>query len=368
MEELEKNIDFEKAIEDSMKKIVARKMVEGTVIQITENHDIFVDIGYKADGIIPFKEYSYKENEKPEDEFKIGDSIKAYVVKLNDGEGNVLLSYKRVKYSQGKKELEARIANHEIFEETITQVSKSGLVVDYKGSRIFIPISLSGIPKGENIEGYNGKKIRFKVTEYQPENNKIIGSAKVLMQEEREKELEKFWSKMEVGLELEGRVAGISNYGAFIDLGPIQGLLHVSQMSWERNANPNEIVKQEQQIKVRVIDFDKENQKIALELVGRGENPWNKVEEKYHINEIIQGKVKKIMPFGAFVELEPGVEGLVHISQISEERIAKPEDVLKLDQEVKVKIIALDQKNKKIELSIREAEGREEEGPKVYTF
>ena len=358
----EKELSFEELYNESLKETKLEKTVTGKIISITEQGEIFVDIHYKADGIITKREYSDDENANPKNEFKIGDTIISDVLKQNDGLGNVVLSYKRVKQREERKELENKIKNNEIIQEKVKEVNDKGIIVEAYNKRIFIPLSLSGIPRGEDASKLQGQIVKFRITEYDTKTNKIIGSIKNVLDEEKNAKQQEFWDNVEIGKKYEGTVASISSYGAFVDLsGIVQGLLHVSEISWERNANVNEILKQGQKIQVTIKDVDKENRRIKLAYGEKGQNPWNNIDEKYHINDVVKVKVVKIMPFGAFVELEPGIEGLVHISQIAERKLAKPEEELKLGQHVNAKIIDLDKENEKIELSIKELEGTSNE-------
>lgn len=360
--ENEKELSFEELYNESLKETKLGKTVTGKIISITKQGEIFVDIHYKADGIIPKKEYSNDETKNPKDEFKVGDIITADVLKQNDGLGNVLLSYKRVKQRKEKEELENKINNNEIFEEKVKEVNDKGIIVEVLNKRVFIPLSLSGIPRGEDTSKLQGQTVKFRITEYDAKTNKIIGSIKNVLDEEKKAKQEEFWNNVEIGRKYEGTVASISSYGAFIDLdGIVQGLLHVSEISWDRNAKVNEILKQGQKIEVTIKDVDKENKRIKLSYGEKGQKPWNNIDEKYHISDVVKVKVVKIMPFGVFVELESGIEGLVHISQIAERKLAKPEEELKLGQHVNAKIIDLDKENEKIELSIKELEGTSNE-------
>ena len=359
--ENEKELSFEELYNKSLKDTKLEKTVTGKIISITQKGEIFVDINYKADGIITKKEYSEDENANPKDEFKIGDTITADVLKQNDGFGNVLLSYKRVKMRNQRKDLQEKVNANEIIESQITEVNDKGLITSVNSIRVFIPMSLSGINRGENIQSYIGQKVRFRITEYEPKSNKVIGSIKSVLEETKKQKQEEFWNNVEIGKEYEGTVASISSYGAFVDLGVVQGLLHVSEISWDRNVKVNEILEQGQKIKVTIIELDKENKRIKLGYGEKGPNPWMKAETKYHIGDIVKVKVVKMMPFGVFVELEPGIEGLVHISQIAERKITKPEEELKLNQYVNSKIIDMNLEQQRIELSIRELEGTSNE-------
>ncbi len=359
---------FEELYKESLKEDKKlERIVTGKIISITDKGEIFVDIGYKADGIIPKQEYSLEENANPKQEWKVGDEITAQVLKQNDGLGNVLLSYRRVKEANIKKEIENKIKHQEIFEETVDAVNEKGLIVKIGENRIFIPFSLSGISRNEVLENYIGKKVRFRITEYEPKTGRMIGSIKNVIEEEKAKKLANFWENVEIGKKYQGIVTSLSSYGAFVDLGGVQGLLHISEMSWDRNIKPEQILKQGQEIEVTVIDLDKENKRIKLSYGEKGPNPWEKMDETYHIGDVVKITVVKIMPFGVFVELEPGIEGLVHISQICERKIAKPEDELTVGEKANAKIIDLDKENQRIELSIKELEGtsneyREEKG------
>ncbi len=359
--ENEKEQSFEELYKASLKETKLEKIVTGTIISITSQGEIFVDLHYKADGIIPKKEYSDDENANPKEEFKVGDSITAIVLKQNDGLGNVLLSYKRYKAQETKKELEQKVNNSEIIESVVTQVNEKGLVTTINNMRVFIPMSLSGIPRGEDGSSLKGQKVRYRITEYDEKSNRIIGSIRSVLDEERKQKQEEFWNTVEVGKEYEGTVASLSAYGAFVDLGAVQGLLHVSEISWDRNVKPSDVLKQGQSIKVTILELDKENKRIKLSYEGKGPNPWDTIESKYHIGDIVTVKVVKMMPFGAFVELEQGIEGLVHISQIAEKKITKPEEVLTLNEKINAKIIDMNLETKKIELSIKELEGTSNE-------
>ena len=256
---------------------------------------------------------------------------------------------------------ESKVNHKCIFKEKVTEVNENGFIVNYKGIRIFIPLSLSGMLRTENIQDYLNREVRFRVIEYNEKNRKIIGSIKDVVEEEKEAKLKEFWDNVEEGKVYKGTVTSISTYGAFVDVGGVQGLLHISEMAWGRNQKPEDILKVNEQIEVRIKQADKENRRLMLIYEKKGPNPWNKIDEKYHIGDIVTVKVVKIMPFGAFVQLEKGIEGLVHISQICEKKIARPDDVLKVGDKVNAKIIELDKETRKIELSIRELEGTSNE-------
>ncbi|MBE5805401.1 MAG: S1 RNA-binding domain-containing protein [Clostridiales bacterium] len=355
------NMSFEELLSQTLKEIKVGQTVTGNILSINDKGEIFVDLGYKADGIIPKSEFSYDEKDEPRQYFKVGDRIAADVLKLNDGLGNVLLSYKKANVRIVKQEFSSKVKNCCIFKERVISANNNGLVVEYRGIRIFIPLSLSGISRDEKIEDYIGREVTFKVVEYNEQSKKVIGSIKVLKDEEKEKNEKEFWDNVEVGKMYKGTVTSLSSYGAFIDINGVQGLLHISGITWERNKKPSDFLEDDQEIKVKVIEFDKENKRLKLEYDKKGPNPWDKFVEKNNVGDIITVKVSNLMPFGAFVKIDKGIEGLVHISQICEKKIAKPEDVLKVGQRVNAKVINIDSDNKKIELSIRELEGTSNE-------
>ena len=352
------NESFEELFNESIKEdVVLDKIVTGKIIEITSKGEIFVDLGYKADGLIPRREFSFNEEDNPADEFKVGDDITAEILKMNDGTGNVLLSYKRTRIAQNNEKFAKRVEAGEIFEGKISQINEKGVVTTVAGVRVFIPLSLSGIRKEENLDSFVGQNIKFKVIEFEPKNRKVIGSNRIIAEEAKKKEEDAFWNDVAEGKEYTGTIVTVNPYGAFVDLGGVQGLLHVSEITWKRNANAADYLKNGQTITVTVKSIDKENKKIQLAYDNKEANPWDTITEKYNINDTVNVTVKKMMPFGAFVELEEGIEGLVHISQITDKRIAKPEEALELGQKVDAKIIDIDTEKKKMELSIKEITG-----------
>ena len=362
MEKMNDNVTFEELLNQTLKEIKVGQTVTGTVIEITPKDEVFIDIGYKADGIIPANEYILNAGETVKSKFKIGDRITAVVVRLNDGLGNVLLSYNRARKEIDVKEFESKVNNDTIFKSIITDVNDKGLIVNFNTIRIFIPLSLAGIPRSEDPHTYKGKEIRFKVIEYNPETNRIIGSARAILDAEKEAKSKEFWNEIEVGKQYTGIVTSLSEYGAFVDIqGVVQGLLHISEMTWERDKKPKDILKVGQEIKVSVKELDKENKRIKLVYDKKGPDPWSKVDENYNVGDVVTVKISNLAPFGAFAKIDKGIEGLIHISQICEKRITKPEEVLNIGQKVNAKIISIDAENKKIELSIRELEGTSDE-------
>ncbi len=357
---MEKEMSFEEMYNESLKEAKLDKVVTGKVISITSKGEIFIDIGYKADGIIPKEEYTEDDVNLLEG-VKIGDEITAEVLKQNDGVGNVLLSYKKLKSAEYKKDLENKIKNNEIIQSKVSEVTDNGLIVEMANTRIFIPYSLSAIPRNEDKQSYKNKKVSFRVIEYNPKDRKVIGSIKSVVDEEKKQKEDNFWNNIQVGQTVKGKVASLSSYGAFVDVDGVQGLLHVSEISWVRNVKPSDVLMQGQEIQVKVLEVDKENKRVKFSYANKGPNPWDNIDERYKVNDVVKVKVAKMMPFGVFVELEPAIEGLVHISQISEKKIAKPEDVLKQNEYVNAKIIEVDKEKQRIELSIKELEGTSDE-------
>lgn len=362
MENMNDNITFEELLNQTLKDIKVGQTVTGTVIDITEQKEIFIDIGYKADGIIPATEYILNDGETVESKFKIGSRISAVVVKLNDGLGNVLLSYNRARREIDQKEFESKVNNNTVFKSTVTEVNDKGLITNFSTVKIFIPLSLSCIPRSEDPHTYKGKEIEYKVIEYNPETNRVIGSIKEIADANKKAKLDEFWNTVEIGKAYNGIVSSISEYGAFIDIdGIVQGLLHISEMTWERDKKPKDILKVGQEVKVKIKELDKENKRIKLVYDKKGPDPWTKVADKYQVGDVVTVKITNMAPFGAFAKVDKGIEGLIHISQICERRITKPEEALELGQKVNAKIISLDAENKKMELSIRELEGTSNE-------
>ena len=331
MEKNNNNLTFEDIVNQTLKSIKKGTVITGTIVEINEKNEIFVDIGYKADGIIPKSEFF------GEEELKVGDKIKVEVLKLNDGQGNVLLSNKHLKLKEIKNSFNEKVEKNEIFEEKVSSVNSNGLIILYRNLiRIFIPLSLSNIHKDEeNIESYVGKEVKFKIIEN--EDKRIIGSIKAVTDEEKKKKEEDFWKEIEVGKKYKGIVTSLSDYGAFVDIGGAQGLLHISEMTWGRNENPRNILKVNEEIPVTVKELDKENKRFKLSYDKKGPNPWDKVKGKYNVGDIVKVKITKLMPFGAFAELEKGIEGLIHISQICERKITKPEEELEVNKKVNAK-------------------------------
>ena len=343
---------FEALLEQSIKTLNTGDKVTGIVTGIT-NKDISVDLGTKHAGYIPYDEVSADPTVKPEDILNVGDEIEVFVVRVNDQEGTVQLSKKKLDGMKIWDEMAAFAEEKTTVEGTITEENKGGLVASVKGIRVFIPASQSGIAKGGDMTGMVGKVVKLKITEVNRARRRVIGSIRAVTAEERKANQEKIWAEIQEGAKYHGVVKSLTSYGAFVDIGGVDGMVHVSELSWNRIKTPADVVKVGDEIDVFVISFDPVKHKISLGYKTPEMNPWNQFMTNYAIGDVVDAKVVKLMTFGAFAEILPGVDGLIHISQIAEKRINKPEDVLAEGQDVKVKITDVDAENKRISLSIR---------------
>lgn len=348
--------NFAELYENSLKKLEEGTVVEGTIVDIV-GEDIFVDLGYKADGVIPRDEFTYGD-EKPADKYKVGDKITAYILRMNNGQGNILLSTKRLETKKLREEFENNVKEDNPINAKVTDVVNGGVIAECGNIKIFVP-QTQLVKKVTDLVEYRGKTLALKVIEYNPEKRKIVGSERKLANEEKQKQIEKTWSEIEEGKTIKGIVKQLTDYGAFVDIGGVDGLLHISEMSWKTIKHPSEVLRVGQEIEVTVLKADKETRKISLGYRKAEDNPWANV--KYQVGDVVTGTVVSMKPFGAFVELEDGLEALVHISNITMTRISKPQDVLEIGQEVTAKVVEIDLDKKRIELSIRELEGAKEE-------
>ena len=344
--------NFEELLEQSIKTLNTGDKVLGTVTGIG-NTEVQVDLGTKHAGYIPYDEVSTDPSVKPEDILHVGDEIEVFVVRVNDQEGTVQLSRKKLEGMKVWDDMAAWAEDKTTVEGTITEENKGGLVANVKGIRVFIPASQSGVAKGGDMAAEVGKTVQLKITEVNRARRRVIGSIRAVNAEARKANRERIWNEIEVGKQYHGVVKSLTSYGAFVDIGGVDGMVHVSELSWNRIKNPAEVVKVGDEIDVFVIAFDPEKHKISLGYKTAEMNPWNQFMTNYHIGDVVDAKIVKLMTFGAFAEIIPGVDGLIHISQIADRRIGKPEDVLSEGQEVQVKITDVDAENKRISLSIR---------------
>lgn len=353
---------FAELLEQSIKTLNTGEKVTGVVTAITPT-EIYVDLGAKHAGFIPYDEVSADPTVKPEEAFKIGDEIEVYVVRVNDVEGTVMLSKKRLDSVKSWDDIEVACEEKTVVEGIITEENKGGIVANVKGVRVFIPASQTGIPKGGNLGELLKKTVKLKVTEVNRARHRVVGSIRAVSSEARKAASEKIWNEIEVGKKYHGVVKSLTSYGAFVDIGGVDGMVHVSELSWSRIKNPAEVVKAGDEIDVFVISYDPEKRKISLGYKTSESNPWEMFMNQFKVGDVADVKIVKLMTFGAFAEIIPGVDGLIHISQIADRRIGKPEDVLSEGQAVQAKIIDVDAEHKRISLSIRALlVGGEDEG------
>ena len=357
-------LTFEQMLEDSFKTIHAGEVVEGTVISV-KPEEIILNIGYKADGIITKNEYTNEANVDLTSCVQVGDTMEAKVLKVNDGEGQVLLTYKRLAADKGNKRLEEAFNNREVLKAKVTKVLEGGLSVVIEEARVFIPASLVSDVYEKDLSKYNGQEIEFVITEFNPKRRRIIGDRKCLLMEKKAELQKALFEKIKAGDVVEGTVKNVTDFGAFIDLGGVDGLLHISEMSWGRVENPKKVFKVGDVVKVLIKEIS--GVKVALSLKFEDQNPWLNASEKYAVGNVVTGRVARMTDFGAFVELESGIDALLHVSQIAKEHIEKPSDVLKVGQEVTAKVVDFNEDEKKISLSIKamlapETEESSEEG------
>ena len=353
-------MSFEQMLEESLKTIRNGEVVEGTVIDVKPD-EIILNIGYKSDGIITRNEYTNEPNVDLTTVVSVGDTMEAKVVKVNDGEGQVLLSYKRLAAEKGNKRLEEAFENQEVLTAKVAQVLAGGLSVVVDETRVFIPASLVSDVYEKDLTKYDGQEIEFVITEFNPRRRRIIGDRKQLLLAKKEEMQKELFARIKVGDVVEGTVKNVTDFGAFIDLGGADGLLHISEISWGRVENPKKVFKVGDVVKTFIKDIN--GNKIALSMKFEDQNPWNNAAEKYAVGNVVKGVVARMTDFGAFVELEPGVDALLHVSQISSEHVEKPSDVLSVGQEIEAKIVDFNEEEKKISLSIKalQAQPQQEE-------
>lgn len=343
-------LTFEQMLEESLKTIHAGEVVEGTVIDV-KPEEIILNIGYKSDGILTRNEYTNEPNVDLTTIAKIGDTMEVKVLKVNDGEGQVLLTYKRLAADRGNKRIEEAFNNREVLTAKVAQVLEGGLSVVVEEVRIFIPASLVSDVYERELSKYAGQEIQFVISEYNPKRRRYIGDRKQLIVAEKAELQKKLFESIQEGDVVEGTVKNVTDFGAFIDLGGADGLLHISEMSWGRVENPKKVFKVGEKLKVLIKEIS--GNKIALSLKFADANPWKDAAEKYAAGNVVTGKVARMTDFGAFIELEPGVDALLHVSQISKEHIEKPADVLKVGEEITAKVVDFNNEDKKISLSVK---------------
>lgn len=353
---------FEQMLEESLVTLHTGDVVKGTVIQVV-NEEVSVNLGFKSDGIIARGEFSSDPTVIPSKTVQPGDEIEVFVVRVNDGDGNVMLSRKRIEAQKGIEEIEAAYNDKAVVTGTVTNVVKGGLIAVVNGVNVFIPSSQVSNRFIEDLSVFNGQELEFNIIEVDRVKRRFIGGRKALVEQEIAAKRAALFETIQAGSRVNGTVSRLTDFGAFVDLGGVDGLIHISEMSWGRISNPKEVLKEGQEVEVFVLDVDKEKGKISLSLKDADKNPWKLAAEKYAVGSIVEGKVVRMVPFGAFVELEPGVDGLVHISQIANKHVVKPEDELKVGEIINVKVLEVNPEQKKISLSKRQADAPVEEAP-----
>lgn len=343
-------LTFEQMLEESLKTIHTGEVVEGTVIDV-KPEEIILNIGYKSDGILTRNEYTNEPGVDLQTVVKPGDTMEVKVLKVNDGEGQVILTYKRLAADRGNKRIEEAYNNREVLSAKVAQVLDGGLSVIIDEVRVFIPASLVSDTYEKDLTKYAGQEIQFVISEYNPKRRRYIGDRKQLLAAEKAELQKKLLESIHVGDVVEGVVKNVTDFGAFIDIGGADGLLHISEMSWGRVENPKKVFKVGDEVKTFIKEIS--GTKIALSLKFEDANPWKNAEEKYAVGREVTGRVARMTDFGAFIELEPGVDALLHVSQISKEHIEKPSDVLKTGDEVTAQVVDFNNEDKKISLSIK---------------
>lgn len=346
---------FEEEYHRGIREVRRGERVTGTVVQVRDT-EVLVDVGSKSEGIIPRSELSPNEAENIRETITVGDQIEVLVLKRENEEGHPVLSKKRVDQEIIWDKMRSAFETGEVVTGKVTEVVKGGLLVN-NGVRGFVPASLVDLGYVEDLNSYVGKELRMKVIECDRSHNKLVFSPKAVLEEEYQKKRKETWEKLAEGQTIKGVVRRLTNFGAFIDIGGVDGLLHVSEMAWFRVEHPSDILKEGDVLDVYVLGVDHEKEKVSLGLKQLLPNPWSYAEEKYSVGTIVEAKVVRTAPFGAFVQVEPGIEGLVHISQLDTQRVAKTEDVVKPGDDVKVKILSVDAEAKRMSLSIKEAVG-----------
>ncbi len=343
-------LTFEQMLEESIKTIHSGEVVEGTVIDVKPD-EIVLNIGYKSDGILTKNEYTNDPSVNLTEVVKPGDTMEVKVLKVNDGEGQVVLTYKRLAADRGNKRIEEAYNNKEVLKATVSQVLEGGLSVIVDEVRIFIPASLVSDTYEKDLSKYAGQEIEFVISEYNPKRRRYIGDRRQLVAAQKAELQKELFARIKEGDVVEGTVKNVTDFGAFIDLGGVDGLLHISEMSWGRVEHPKKVFKVGDQLKVLIKEIN--GSKIALSLKFDDANPWKDAASKYAAGNVVTGKVARMTDFGAFIELEPGVDALLHVSQIAKEHIEKPADVLSVGQEVTAKVVDFNEADKKISLSIK---------------
>src|ERR671936_1001442 len=329
-------------------------VVTGTVVRVDKD-EILVDIGYKSEGVIPVAELSIRRSVNPDEEVALGDEIDALVLQKEDADGRLILSKKRARFEKAWKRIEAAAESGEPVEGHVIEVVKGGLIIDL-GVRGFLPASLVDIRRVQDLEEYRDQVLLCKVIELNRSRNNVVLSRRAVLEEERKEARQQILDRLSPGVEVEGQISNIVDFGAFVDLDGIDGLIHISELSWSHVNHPSEVLEIGQDVKVKVLDIDRERQRISLGLKQTQSDPWQQVLESYQQGDVVEGRVTKVVTFGAFVEILPGVEGLVHISELAQHHVENPREIVSQGQDVNVKIVEIDPDRRRLSLSLRRVE------------
>jgi ribosomal protein S1/(E)-4-hydroxy-3-methyl-but-2-enyl pyrophosphate reductase len=354
---------FEEMLEESLKNLNTDEKVRGVVVGVTPS-EVLVDVGRKQAGYIPASELSADPNVRPEDVVKVGDELDLLIMRTNDQEGTIMLSKKRMDANKGWEKIVAAEEDQSVLEGVVTEIVKGGLIAVTNGVRVFIPASQATASRSDPIEDLLKKNVKFRIIEVNRGRRRAVGSIRSVLRDERKKLAEKFWETAEVGKVYTGVVKSLTSYGAFVDLGGIDGMIHISELSWTRIKHPSEVVNVGDQVTVYIKGLDQEKGRISLGYKKPEDNPWEILKREYPVGSVVDVKIVGITTFGAFAQVIPGIDGLIHISQIADHRIDKPQDVLKIDDVVKVKITDIDFDNHRVSLSIRALLEQEQEEEK----
>jgi small subunit ribosomal protein S1 len=332
-------------------------VVSGKVVRIDQD-EVLVDIGYKSEGVIPSNELSIRKTVKPSEEVELGEEVDALVLTKEDQEGRLILSKKRARFEKAWRRIENAADSGEPVEGTVIEVVKGGLILDL-GVRGFLPASLVDIRRVQNLDEFMGQKLECKVIELNRSRNNVVLSRRAVLEEERKEVREQILGRLQPGQEVEGKISNIVDFGAFVDLEGIDGLIHISELSWSHVNHPSEVVSIGDTVRVKVLDIDRDRQRISLGLKQTQEDPWQRVLNEYNEGDVVDGKVTKIVAFGAFVQILPGVEGLVHISELAQHHVESPAEVVRPGDELQVKILEVDDSRRRLSLSVKRVEGQE---------
>jgi small subunit ribosomal protein S1 len=347
--------ELREAIEASLRDFKEGDILEGTVVKI-DRDEVLLDIGYKSEGVIPTKELSIRHDVDPDQVVKVGDQVEALVLQKEDKEGRLILSKKRAQYERAWGRIEEVMQSGSTIKGPVIEVVKGGLILDI-GLRGFLPASLVDLRRVRDLHPFVGTELEAKIIELDRNRNNVVLSRRAFLEESQSEGRKKFLESLQKGERRKGTVSSIVNFGAFVDLGGVDGLVHVSELSWKHVDHPSEVVQVGEEVEIEVLDVDLERERVSLSLKATQEDPWKEFERKYSAGEIIDGQVTKLVPFGAFVRVAAGIEGLVHISEISEQHIESPESVLSVGDEVRVKVIEVDVPRRRISLSMRQVGG-----------